>query len=87
MLVGLTVDKVDLLASAMCYVPFLSRLVLSRPCLTNTLLWLVSAVTWGDSSTTSQAGVPLEWRHTIYGNGSIHFDNVTITIAIISVKY
>ena len=53
--------------SAMSYVPLLLRPVLSRPLSYKTLVWLLSMVTYGDLSTTSQAEVPLEWIHVIYG--------------------
>ena len=50
----------------MSYVLLLSRTALLRPLSYETLLWLLSAVTCGDLSTTSQAEVPLEWIHAIY---------------------
>ena len=53
--------------SAMSDVSLLSRPVLSRPLSYETLLWLLLAVTCGNSSTTPQAEVPLERIHVIYG--------------------
>ena len=51
----------------MSYVSLLSRPALSRPLSYETLVWLLLVVTCGDSSTMSQAEVPLEWIHVIYG--------------------
>ena len=58
MLVGLAIDEVN---SSLCYE--FSRPILSRPLSYETLVWLLSAVTCGDSSTMSQAEVPLERIH------------------------
>ena len=53
-----------LVNSALYFVPwFLSRPVLSRPCLSIPLVRLVTAVALGDLLTKSWAEVPLEWRH------------------------
>ena len=48
---------------SMSYILLLSRPVLSRPLSSETLVWLLSAVTYSDSLITSQAEVPLEWIH------------------------
>ena len=61
MLVGLAIDEVD---SSLCYE--LSRPILSRPLSYETLVLLLLAVTCGDSSTMSQAKVPLERIHVFY---------------------
>ena len=51
---------------SMSYVLLLSRPILSRPLSSETLVWLLLAVTYGDSSTTSQAEVSLERIHAFY---------------------
>ena len=50
----------------MSYVLLLSRPILSRPLSSETLVWLLLAVAYSDTSTTSQAEVPLEWIHAFY---------------------
>ena len=50
----------------MSYILLLSRPVLSRPLSSETLVWLLLAVAYSDSSTTSQAEVPLERIHAFY---------------------
>ena len=51
---------------SMSYILLLSRLVLSRPLSSETLVWLLSAVAYSDSSTMSQAELPLEQIHAFY---------------------
>ena len=51
---------------SMSYILLLSRPVLSRPLSSETLVWLLSVVAYSDSSTTSQAEVPLEQIHAFY---------------------
>ena len=66
MLVGSVVNEVDLsLCYELCAIAL--RPVLSRPLSYETLVWLLLAVTCDDSLTMSQAEVPLERIHAIYG--------------------
>ena len=51
---------------SMSYILLLSRPVLSRPLSSETLVWLLSVVTYSDSLTKSQTEVPLEWIHAFY---------------------
>ena len=50
----------------MSYVLLLSRPILLRPLSSETLVWLLLVVAYGDSLTTSQAEVPLERIHAFY---------------------
>ena len=56
----------DQLISPMCNVLFLSRPILSSYCLLRPWYVCLSAVAYGDSSTTSQAEVPPERIHAFY---------------------
>ena len=63
MLVRLAIDEVNLLLCyELCAVAFKTSSVK-----TFVLVWLLSVVTCGHSLTMSQAEVPLEWIHVIYG--------------------
>ena len=61
---GSVVDRVNSSVHMHCVIA--SRPILSRPCLLRPWYGCLLAVTYGDSSTTSQAEVPLEWIHGFY---------------------
>ena len=82
MLVGSVVNKVNLsVCYVLCAITFKTSSV--KTLSYETLVWLLSVVTWGDSLTMSQAEVPLERRHAIYGKWVHSFANPVVFKIII----